>query len=599
MKHGIMALAILCILLGWMAQSARAETPMEVQQLLPAVRGLDPSLLPLVVTVESADREIRGELVALPHWHDANVDRWLIPVSIPVTIPPHSRHEFSLPVPRWENFDQIRVELRQGKRVVESRDLGIREHRGLVVFIFSEAQKGAALLGGLDVSGILGKNYNGTVAPVYANPNALPHDWRVLKGASLVVLDDFPLEKIPPETEEALIRWVLCGGRMVLFPQPLGQRASSRLVRALVPEAFIARLQGHAAGNYLSRPFGMGRVVLVAPRAAEAFWSQPAKQAVWLEILREAFQGTHINPLSNLTSTDSKRITPRDRSVLWLFFIVYLAVVGPFQYMFLKRKGMLGRLLLGTALCSVTFSIFFSLVAVARMGTRAALLEYAFILLPSGESQAGAHVQTVYFSARERSYAFQGLLADPLTLPQIDSLYGSNMRLPGRIRLEKGFLLEDYKVPMWGEARFRTDGVYTPGGTVRIAFSGQTLHVENQTGLTLRDAHLSVNMNLYSLGDIGPGTRDYPVSTLQHTTSFRFADSGNGGWGAAPDGRDRRASIRADAGQALTRLIIPSALSPSHPVLAARLEPSPSLFEVRPGRPGMFREALLVVTGDD
>jgi hypothetical protein len=326
--------------------------------------------VPIRVTVanEGAALEARVQWRSADEPHPANV------FYTPVSLPTHSRKELTLYAP-LSGQRRIAVDLLAGDTRLLSG--------GATLSALSREDFLCGVVGGdsslLYFMSALKNTSGNRVAVAHLSPAELPEQAQAWASLDLLVFNDVDTAALSREQREALATWVAFGGHLVVAGGPNGERTAagladllpvkvggSRSLEALPALAEYAAISLKDSGPYVislaavtngstlieqdgipllaRRPYGRGKVDYLALDLALAplnAWE--GNQPFWEKLLSPIRPDTSIGlergnwqPLYQALSLISGMGLPRPGS-LFLYIIIYIACIGPLNYLFLRR----------------------------------------------------------------------------------------------------------------------------------------------------------------------------------------------------------------------------------------------------------------------
>jgi hypothetical protein len=478
----------------------------------------------------------------------------------PVSLPSVSRKRLAVYVLPNNFSRELQVQVVSQDELLASQMVQVRSQPNInyLVGLIAPERGPLALLTGIQLPG-----QTRTPVLVDVTLEELPSHYEALRSFDALVIDGVDTSSLAPEQTEALEMWVRSGGRLVIgggsqaaqvaagLPQSLllytpqedssledlealSEYAHAESVR--VPGPFIAATgQMRQGGKTLAqqdqvplvveKSLGEGSIDQVALGLRDApfdawngttsFWesliSPGAAYPSWLppDISPRQQSFSQIPyALSNLPALD----LPSVRSLAFLLGF-YILVVGPLNYLFLRRRKRLHLAWVTIPLITAVFTAGAFGVGYAMRGSDMIYNKIALIEpMPGG----GAHVTSFVgiFSPGRQVYEIEvdgGGLVNPLT-PYADpwsgpnpSAGGSNMVFiqgdPGRIR--------GLEINQWSMQSFMTENVWPDFGQVssdlRLTSQGLSGSITNHTDHMLKDAVVILGRNFTRLGDIAPG----------------------------------------------------------------------------------------------
>jgi hypothetical protein len=375
-------------------------------------------------------------------------------------------------------------------------------------------------------------------------PSAVPEHWAGLSSADIVVVGDAQALHLAPAQVQALLDYAAAGGDLILVSngdpaqfnatgfgpalpaRPTGTVALSRvsgvtaaqrrdfdapdpvlLASTPVAGARVLRQVG-SLPTLVARPWGLGAVYLSAVDLGNAHTlSDNGLRAVWTRIWddMQKREKMKIEPSIYDPLGSPPEMTPPSLGFLLLFMVVYIAIVGPLNYVLLRRRDRMLWTWLTVPVLAAGFTIVSYCISYGAKGSEIVAREFALVKMRSGAAQASADVYLSVFSPRRAGY---------------------DLRLPGRtvfrstigeelarwtLGWDDGSVLRGLEVPMWSMRRMYAQAVTSLDGPIRLQLdrpAGDRLKGEiiNDSGLDLSDCRLLLHGTVSAPLSLKPGT---------------------------------------------------------------------------------------------
>lgn len=295
-----------------------------------------------------------------------------------------------------------------------------------------------------------------TTAVAHLNADLLPDDAMQLAGLDTIFIHDLASATLSQAQRDALALWTRLGGQLIvgggpqaertvpgladLLPVELGQLqagvsadALARLARrpeltaslpALTASAVTPRTDARAldqAGLLIARSEGAGQVIFAAfDLAALRAWAGEA--SLWEQVMRQApraaigfsFRWRSENLLRDTIQFDALRLP--STGVLMLLMLVYIVVVGPANFLVLRRLRRIELAWVTTPLIVVAFLALAYGASFVLRGTRSQVVQLSVVQGFAETSRGQATAFVGLFSPRRRSYQLD-FTADSLVTP--------------------------------------------------------------------------------------------------------------------------------------------------------------------------------------
>lgn len=414
--------------------------------------------------------------------------------------------------------------------------------------------------------------------------DSLPERPEALRSFDLLVLNDIDTARITPEQAGALLAWVQEGGHLVIGGGAGAQRTTAGLPEALlpvqpqsvidVPVEALSALVEFAEGMEIptSGPFvsarglsapgaqvllgtadfpliteqtvGGGIVDFVAlDLAGTPFNGWPGTTSIWNNLIGERgayptnmpfdmsprqFRANSLfYALSNIPSLD----LPSIRGI-GLLLGLYILVVGPLNYLFLKRWRRLHLAWLTIPMLTAIFTAATFGIAYTLRGNDLVLNKIAIVQTqPAGSANVTSYLGL--FSPRQQSYE---VLVDGVSLVSPMTGYDSGVwNATGTTGGEMTFLqgspsrVRGLTVNQWAMQSFMAESTWQGFGQLsgRLQMENDTLvgTVRNDTNYTLQDVIVAMQSRYVRLGSLQPGQEKEISLGLANLQNERFMSS--------------------------------------------------------------------------
>ncbi|MDQ7825544.1 MAG: hypothetical protein RDV48_22280 [Candidatus Eremiobacteraeota bacterium] len=518
-------IAILCILSFNISAEARTIVDMKAY---PAIGSYHKhkNTLPLCVEIRNLGSAFKGTLeVSNRQAYRKNAGL----IMRQVNLPPQSSKQLFLYVPDFESYaPTVKVELKARRQIIAEASLTLNHiyPKDFLVLVFSKEQAGFEYLTNPRLKAVVGKDAQ--VSIVYPSTSHLPLNWAGYESANAILLCNYPSLSFTHEQKKALCDWVLSGGMLFvssslspgefkgssieqLLPVKEEGTGETRALPALeayckAPLTLTEPLPLCKVKNYggtvmlteqgapllVKKRFGRGIVYYFAcdiTRPPFTTWTGTID--FWARIFsdmhtsgKEGARGDDSYPLSNPPEID-----PPSFKNLSYFLFFYILIVGPLNYMVLKKKDLMLLTFLTVTVISLVFSLSSFMYGYFTKGSETI---FRIISLCEVQKNLPAAPMTSYYS---------------LFSPGL-SRYAIEMNNPQAITWEitppedKSFTLEwkegpelrDLTLDMWSMRRFKARQVIPVAGAIECSLNeeGDLLSgsITNGMDLTLSDCML-------------------------------------------------------------------------------------------------------------
>ncbi len=536
--------------------------------------------LQLLVRLENNGPDLEGEVVVQPT-HSPTV-RYVAPVSlphlsrkeVPILVGPQHLVQYGQPgqfVVRLLVEGRVRAETR-----VSLKELSQNVRIGLWV-------QDRAPLSFLGAGGKTGQMRD--LVPV--EPADIPETFWPLHTVNVLLLAGVDTGVLTPAQRQALALWVQTGGHLIVCGGPAADLTLAGLPSDLLP----VTLQGEATleavpaleayvhepippgGPYLlsrvaaagedvllaegtlplivSRPYGSGRVTFLAlsPDLAP-LRSWAGNEALWYRLIEIAsvgslWQGGLWVDTTPLFWALPDMIEWKPISVLsvGILLLVYILLVGPVNYLFLRRKQRLEWAWVTIPALTILFALAVYGAGLLSRGAERSLAIISVVRMPSGGQMATVSSYAALFSPRSQRYT---ITADPLTaLGPLEEPFGSASSSTIEIVQQGEQQIRDLRVEQWSMRFFSAQRILreVPDLRARIVSSDRqtaAIRVENNSAYDLHDCAIVGRGVSLHLGEVAGGASIRQqvriVPTLQPLQFLFPSGQSSSVWAPVPPG---------------------------------------------------------------
>jgi hypothetical protein len=531
--------------------------------------------LPVLVELENQGRDLEAEVQV-----QVNSSQGNLVFSAPVSLPSGSRKLVPVYVLANNFSRELDVRLVSGGQTVLSERTTVRPQPNISYFIGLVApERGALAL----LSGIKPVGQERPKIVVDLPLAEIPGNAEALRSFDLIVLDDTDTSRLTPDQTQALASWVQQGGRLVIGGGAGAQRTLAGLPESLQPVQVRSTVEINggditalaeyssaspilASGPFLAaqaepvnsrvligserlpllfeRPSGSGAVYFVAlDLTGVPFNGWPGTQDFWQALLgssasypegmpfdmspRQFRANSLYYPLSNIPSLD----LPSIRGVT-ILLILYILVVGPINYLVLRRMNRLHLAWVSIPIMTALFTLGSFGIGYTLRGNDLVLNKIAIVQVnPSGNAAVTTYMGL--FSPRQQSYEVavegEGLLS-PMTNYEFNPWDSRGM--PANSGGEMVFIqdspskVKGLTVNQWAMQSFMSEGIWNNFGsfTGDLTLQNDVLvgKVRNESTFTLVDVVVTMNNRFVRLGDMLPGEEREVNLGVANVQSDRF-----------------------------------------------------------------------------
>ena len=509
--------------------------------------------LPILITLENDGPDFTGEVQVQISCYSGAVT-----FAAPTVLPTHSRKQVTLYVTPNNYSRELTVALVHDQQEVLNAKIAVQPlmYAQYLVGVVTKSQSELPGLTGLQLEG----RSQGTMVVTFP-PDELASRAEGLRSFNCLVLNDLDSTALTQAQKDALTAWVGQGGRLVIGGGATAAQTMAALPESLLPvvltgtqeaetldglEAFADDTAIHVPGPFVlsiakavdgarvlidqegiplivERNVGEGAVDYVALDLASSpfdYWN--LSRAFWQSLLqpgaafptylppdlspRQLYSGQLGYALTNLPSLDLP-------SLRWLALVLlaYIVLVGPVNYLLLRRWRRLEWAWITIPLLTVAFSAGAFGMGYILRGSDLILHKISIIRLVPG-TVAEVRTYVGLFSPTQTSYdiAVDGrALLSPLSMDSGPWGVSSSVNT-SFLQADPG-IVRGLGVNQWAMQSFTAEFTTNDIGELETALEVQGEHVvgqiTNRTGYILHDAVLAAGTNLVHLGDIEPGAQ--------------------------------------------------------------------------------------------
>ncbi len=514
--------------------------------------------LPVWVEITNSGPDVKAE-IRIPVSGGSGTMVFTAPVELPA-----GAHKRLLVYILPNNFTrQLSIELASNDQLLASQRVNVHPNPNVTYLVGLAAPERGALA---QIASIKPAGLERTKVLVDFDLAELPDKSEGLRSFDLLVINNLDTTKLTPEQSQALESWVAQGGRLLigggagaqvttagltsnLFPAKIQATTEIEAVPGLVdfvgddkpvriPGPFVAaQIQSKTGRAIIEQDqiqlltewsLGKGFVDFSAldPATAPfdawngtaAFWQNLlAPSAVYPEWLptdissRQQFASNMPYALSNLPMLELP-------SASWLALMlgVYIAMVGPVNYLVLRRMKRLQLAWITIPSITIFFSIVSFLLGYALHGTDIFVNKIAVIQVESGGS---AHIDSYIgvFSPAQTAYEVE--IRDAGLISPLSPFYDpwNSAGNPGNTLTGHSMIIvqgnpayvRGLSIDQWSMQSFMSEGVMTNFGTfddsLQVKNDRLVGTIRNTTAYTLTDCFVILGSKFAKLGDLVPG----------------------------------------------------------------------------------------------
>ena len=354
-----------------------------------------------------------------------------------------------------------------------------------------------------------------------------PRAAAALKGLDLVVLHDLPGLALDPESQEALAGWVRQGGRLLVFASPDPAEFRGSPLESLLPlrptgtatveglplltgtpdRARVAKTRGGLPLLLVgSRVAGAVGLVTTPLPTTDLLGSQATGQLLerFAKECRDLQAGfPELGDGTTLLAAPPE-LKPPDLALVAWFLLGYVVLVGPVNWVLLRRRDRMLRIFLTVPVLAGAFAFMAFTGGWMVRGDETLLLESGLLGLRSGDAGARWQGFSALYSPRPARYA--------LRFP-VDAATGEDD--PGSTSPDRGYVLalgehlefRNVGLGMWSMRRFRFQRPVLLRGPLEVTARKGSVEVANHSELALRDCRVLQAGKMSAAFELAPGAR--------------------------------------------------------------------------------------------
>lgn len=436
------------------------------------------STIPVTVDITNLDGDFTGRLeLVYPRGYRGPQDVNFYYRDI--SIPRNGKKRFFLYIPKTSYYtSKIDVRVRKGNDYKEyPLTYNTLQNNDKIVLILNKEKGGFAYLS--EFKSLMPQNTSLNI--VYPESNLLPEVWKAYDNVDYILINDLPSLNLEPEKQKAILGYAAAGGS-VIFSSNLDPGEFNNSVfkdyLPVIPETTIpldrdesifnqsetvittGKVKGEVLYDYDKTPvlirgkLGEGSIYFVtADFSRKPFKPDFEEKEIWTRIFR-ASEAT----IANNIRIDNTRVlanlpemaSPPLDKIFWAL-LVYIVLIGPVNYYYLKKKDRLMNMFLTVPLAALIFSTGIFFMGYAVKGSNILLRKFNIVYVSSGQSVGFVDSVVSLFSPSKIKYE--------MTLAEKESTgweLGEYGEMPEtRVREEEYMVFEDLTIQMWSMRQFR------------------------------------------------------------------------------------------------------------------------------------------------
>lgn len=175
--------------------------------------------VPINISIENNLKDINGELQIEVDTSQIENQNNVVLYSQNINIPNNSSKDISLNIPIVKYLTQIKVNIVEGKNILFEKTISIpggNNYENVIIGVLSDNYDSVSYMNNikLDVS----RNF--TVKNVKLSEKNFPNDSDVLNNLNIIIINDFDTSKLNTEQYEAMKKWIMNGGMLLIGTGP-------------------------------------------------------------------------------------------------------------------------------------------------------------------------------------------------------------------------------------------------------------------------------------------------------------------------------------------------------------------------------------------
>lgn len=356
-------------------------------------------------------------------------------------------------------------------------------------------------------------------------PSVLPQHWAGLASCDFVILQDTQAMTMRPEQQRALLDYVTQGGSLLLVSngdanqfntsgllealpaKPIASVALDRVAGVTAaeraqfaapnpllldmrpnPDAAVLRRCG-AVPLLVARHWGLGTIYLSGVDLANTHTlTDGGLQSLWVDLLTHFHKQVKdtIRFDFNEALDFPPEMTPPSIGFLALFMLAYIALVGPLNYMVLRRRDRMLWTWITVPVLAIGFTVISYAISYNAKGSTLVVRELTILKMRQGSTSAYGHSFVGLFSPRRAAYDIKW---PGRSMPRAEVADPGEEGQALTMSTDDGGGLRGLDIAMWSMRRVHSDAVRDLPGPIRMNLTrtGDRLKGEivNDSGLDL------------------------------------------------------------------------------------------------------------------
>lgn len=512
--------------------------------------------IPVTVDITNMGEDFTGrvEIYHQRSYDDHNPSRYYQDIHIPANTP--KRYHLFIPSITYYYQNNVIIRVCGGKNLADYKENKVDftrvQYNDIIMMVLNPERSGYSYIA--DFKKIIPQN--STLYINHPDPSRIPINWKCYDNIKVLMINNLPALNLKREAEKAILGYVNAGGCLVFSSNLDPNEFSGSLFKDYLPispretkvlkggqDIFtredIVTISGDVNGLVeveqwgtpilLRRQVGEGCIYFItADLSKRPFQARYEESCIWKKIMAQVSDNSNkllYMDVTQLLNRQPELAAPPVGVIFWILFI-YIILIGPVNYLVLKKKDRLGLLFVTVPIISLLFSSGIFFLGYSIKGSRIIMRTINITYLLSGQSGGLTDSMVSLFSPNKAKYN--------LALERPGSLgweTGSPYENEGmNVSEDEPFTFENLGFQMWSMRRFQMQNSESFPGPITLdvrstnkGFSGK---IQNDTGKTLTGCVIIYRGQVSPVFDLPPGEKkiDMEFAKDKLMTSHALAD---------------------------------------------------------------------------
>ncbi|MEW6619467.1 MAG: hypothetical protein AB1422_09085 [bacterium] len=425
--------------------------------------------IPILIEVDnSSSKTIKGELVLSFEIErlSGEIERINTPYTLQIHIPAKTKSNYWFYLPFMNCYQKPEINLLVNNKIVASTCLSATPLWDQEV-VLGIVQQGVISNCGIQKIG------NREYIFLYPLPSTLPDEWIGYSNIETILVDSPSLNLLTSKQRKALKMWSALGGKLVNIEGMSKDKIDEWLKEEL-----------NELNLFLSGIIDIVRI--------QTFLSKIPQMEV------------------------------PSPGIIFLLLFIYLLLIGPINYIILKKKKKSEISWITIPILVILFSLTFYIYAQKIKGKSAMLNELSILHIPAGKNWGILNASYGLFSPEKISYNLRFNTRSFIRFPQYNFYEGVGYKI---IQTNNETYLQNLLVEKWAMKTFITQSIIHLDGTIICQKDNQQVYVVNTSHYQLLDSAILINGVYLSLGNINCQTKQtWEIDKLKEETQYRVPE---------------------------------------------------------------------------